>query len=93
MGDERPVDPPPPAEPERPARPPRPNPLAERAEVAVERDERALRAGSRRDFLLLGLGTVAAAVGAWWLLPDRTKARLLPGDSRARAARGSSTAR
>lgn len=37
-----------------------------------------LAAPSRRDFLLLGAGAIAATAGAWWLLPDRTKSHLLP---------------
>ena len=48
-------------------------------ERLIERPRRALAAQSRRDFLLFAAGTLAAAAGAWWLLPDRTKARLLPG--------------
>src|SRR5205823_1254832 len=58
---------------------PRAHPLAEPPETPVERPERALRAHARRDFLLLAAGALASAAGAWWLLPDRTKARLLPG--------------
>jgi len=80
VADQRPPRPPRPPRPAKPPRAPRPNPLAERPEVAVEKDERVLRAGSRRDFLFLALGAMAAAAGAWWLLPDRTKARLLPGE-------------
>jgi DMSO/TMAO reductase YedYZ molybdopterin-dependent catalytic subunit len=53
--------------------------LAERPEVAVEIPARRLRAQSRRDFVLFAAGFAASAVGAWWLLPDRTRARLLPG--------------
>ena len=71
-----------------PAPPPAPPPvprraarswLAERPERVVEVPRRRLAAQSRRDFLLFAAGTVAAAAGAWWLLPDRTRARLLPG--------------
>src|SRR5690348_12430883 len=58
---------------------PRLGPLAERPETIVERPRRTLVAQSRRDFLLFGLATAATAVGAWWLLPERTKARLAPG--------------
>ena len=36
----------------------------------------ALKAQSRRDFLLYGAGAVAAAFGFLWLLPDDTRARL-----------------
>ena len=38
-----------------------------------------LRGASRRAFLAFGAGAIATAAGAWWLLPDRTKARLAPG--------------
>jgi DMSO/TMAO reductase YedYZ molybdopterin-dependent catalytic subunit len=63
-----PVPPPPPA---------RRNFVAERPEVAIELPRRMLITQSRRDFLLLAAGTAVAAAGAWWLLPDGTKARLL----------------
>jgi DMSO/TMAO reductase YedYZ molybdopterin-dependent catalytic subunit len=53
--------------------------LAEPPEDVLEVPSRRLAAQSRRDFLLYGLGVIAAGAGAWWLLPDRTKARLLPG--------------
>jgi len=43
-----------------------------------------LRAHSRRDFVLFTLGALASATTAWWLLPNRTKARLLPGPWRDR---------
>lgn len=50
--------------------------------VAVPRPR--LIAESRRDFLLFTAGTLATIAGAWWLLPDRTKSRLLPGARRQR---------
>lgn len=53
--------------------------VRERPETMESREGSALRAQTRRDFLLFSLGFVASAVGAWWLLPDRTKSRLLPG--------------
>lgn len=56
--------------------------LAERPEIAVEIPRRRLAAQSRRAFILYAVGVAAAAVGAWWLLPDRTKVRLLPGPAR-----------
>src|SRR5204863_4478543 len=56
----------------------------ERPEVAAEVPAARLAAQSRRDFLLFTAGVAATAVGAWWLLPDRTKARLLPGPARDR---------
>lgn len=63
---------------------PRPGPLAERPEAAIEVPASRLAAQSRRDFLLFGAGLLATAIGAWWLLPDRRKARLLPGPARER---------
>jgi DMSO/TMAO reductase YedYZ molybdopterin-dependent catalytic subunit len=53
-------------------------------EAASESDElppmtvprRALKAQSRRDFLLYGAGAVGAALGFVWLLPDETRGRL-----------------
>ena len=53
--------------------------LAEHPEAVIEVPRRRLAAASRRDFLLFALGTLASAAGAWWLLPGRTRARLLPG--------------
>jgi len=53
--------------------------LAERPEVAIEVPTRRLEAQSRRDFLLFAAGLAVAASGAWWILPDRTRAKLLPG--------------
>ena len=53
--------------------------LAERPEPVIEVEPRRLRSQSRRDFLAFTAGAAIAAAGAWWLLPDRTKARLLPG--------------
>jgi DMSO/TMAO reductase YedYZ molybdopterin-dependent catalytic subunit len=52
--------------------------LAEQPETSVEVPRRKLVAQSRRDFLIFAAGALAAATGAWWLLPDRTKMRLLP---------------
>lgn len=63
----------------RPKRPALWERLAERPELAKPASERALKSQSRRDFLWFGAGTLAALAGAWWLLPDKTKARLLPG--------------
>jgi len=72
-------EPPPPAPKAR-----RPTFFAERPEPVLEIPADRLRAQSRRDFVLLALGTLASATAAWWLLPDRTKARLLPGPWRDR---------
>jgi DMSO/TMAO reductase YedYZ molybdopterin-dependent catalytic subunit len=58
--------------------------MIERPELPIEIPSRKLAAQSRRDFLLFGLGALATAVGAWWLLPDRTRTRLLPGGARDR---------
>ena len=58
--------------------------LAERPEIAIETPRRRLAAQSRRDFLLFAAGLLATTAGAWWLLPDRAKARLLPGAARDR---------
>ncbi|MEO5989004.1 MAG: molybdopterin-dependent oxidoreductase [Candidatus Eisenbacteria bacterium] len=38
--------------------------------------ERQLRAQTRRDFLLFTVGTIAAGLGAWWLLPNAVRGRL-----------------
>ena len=65
----------------RPARPKGPSlleRLAERPESMEPMADGRIRTQSRRDFLLFGLGAAVAAAGAWWLLPDRTKARILP---------------
>jgi DMSO/TMAO reductase YedYZ molybdopterin-dependent catalytic subunit len=71
--DPEPLPPPAPRAP-----PPRRQPfLAERPEVAVEVPRRRLSAQSRRDFVLFTAGVIASALGAWWLLPDRRKTRLV----------------
>jgi molybdopterin-dependent oxidoreductase-like protein protein len=71
--------------------PPPPTPQAKRLSFFAERPEEVfeiaadrLRAHSRRDFVLFTLGVLASASTAWWLLPNRTKARLLPGPWRDR---------
>lgn len=58
--------------------------VSERSESVVDTDVRRLRAVSRRDFLLLAAGTLGSLAGAWWLLPERTKQRVLPGAARKR---------
>ena len=64
-----------------PAPPPPPAPrlgfFTERPEVAVEVPVRRLAAQSRRDFIWFAAGVIASGLGAWWLLPDRRKARLV----------------
>ncbi len=70
-----------------PAPKPAPAPRAgspEPAERVIEVPSSRLVAQARRDFLLFGAGALAAATGAWFLLPDRTKGRLLPGAARDR---------
>ena len=56
-------------------------PLAERfrepEEIAVDVPVSKIRSRSRRDFLLLGAGALAAAGGLWWLLPDETRQKHL----------------
>jgi DMSO/TMAO reductase YedYZ molybdopterin-dependent catalytic subunit len=73
--------------PEPPPPPRRPRPgdlLAERPEIAIEIPRSRLAAQSRRDFLLFAAGILTAGAGAWWLLPDRARARLFPGPERDR---------
>jgi DMSO/TMAO reductase YedYZ molybdopterin-dependent catalytic subunit len=65
--------------PEPPPAPARVPWYAERPESVIEVEPRRLRSQTRRDFLAFTAGAAIAAAGAWWLLPDRTKARLLPG--------------
>ena len=52
--------------------------LAEPPETLVEVPARRLARATRRDFLLFGAGAVAAAAGAWWLLPDDARGLFLP---------------
>jgi len=47
-------------------------------ETAIEVPRAWLAAKSRRDFLVFAAGALAAGTLAWWLLPDRTRRRLLP---------------
>ena len=54
------------------------SPFAEGPEYIETVPRRALDARTRRDFLLFAAGALATGLGAWWLLPDRTRARLLP---------------
>ena len=58
--------------------------MIEKPEIPEAASGRALAAQSRREFLAFGAGVLATAMGAWWLLPDRTKARLLPAAARDR---------
>jgi DMSO/TMAO reductase YedYZ molybdopterin-dependent catalytic subunit len=53
--------------------------LAEPPETVVEVPRGLLAARSRRDFLLFGVGATVVGALAWWLLPDATRSRLLPG--------------
>jgi len=81
---EPPAPPAPPSTPPPPPAPKRPSFFSERPETIVEIPKEQLVAHSRRSFLFFGLGALASATTAWWLLPDRTKARLLPGPWRDR---------
>jgi DMSO/TMAO reductase YedYZ molybdopterin-dependent catalytic subunit len=78
-------EPSPPSPPSKLAPPVRRRPsLAERLrepeEIPIELPASKLRARTRRDFLLFGAGTLVAAGGLWWLLPDETKRKhLTPG--------------
>ncbi len=77
-----PVVSPAPAEPPAPARaasPPsrRPGFFAERPGAIEDVPRTRLTSATRRDLLLWTLGAAAAAVGGWWLLPDRARHRLL----------------
>jgi DMSO/TMAO reductase YedYZ molybdopterin-dependent catalytic subunit len=54
--------------------------LREPEEVPIALPEAKARARTRRDFFLFGAGTLAAAAGLWWLLPDDTREmHLTPG--------------
>jgi DMSO/TMAO reductase YedYZ molybdopterin-dependent catalytic subunit len=52
--------------------------MIEKPEIPEAASAKALARQSRRDFLAFGAGILATLAGAWWLMPDRTKARLLP---------------
>src|SRR5262245_29652153 len=58
-----------------PLKPRKPGFLEERPEPVFEVPSREVQRQSRRDFLLLGLGTAAALTGMWWLMPDRARSR------------------
>jgi DMSO/TMAO reductase YedYZ molybdopterin-dependent catalytic subunit len=53
--------------------------FAERPEDEFDVPRTRLAAQSRRDFVLFAAGLLAAASGAWVLLPERAKSRLKPG--------------
>jgi len=69
---------PPPRDPEPPPSP-RGGSSIEPPELPIDVPRSALTSQSRRAFLLFAAGTIAAAAGAWWLIPDATKRRLAPG--------------
>ena len=50
--------------------------MIEKPELPEAASAQALARQTRRDFLAFGAGILASLAGAWWLLPDRTKARL-----------------
>ncbi len=80
---EPPAAAPTPEPPPAPAPPPhRPSFIEERPEELVVAPRAALARQSRRDFLLLIAGSAAAAGLGWWLLPNMTRARLLPRGAR-----------
>lgn len=54
--------------------------MIEKPEIPEAASASALSKQSRRDFLAWSLGVVASVAGAWWLLPDKTKARLVRHD-------------
>jgi DMSO/TMAO reductase YedYZ molybdopterin-dependent catalytic subunit len=47
--------------------------LREPDEIPIEVPLRTLRSRTRRDFLLFWAGTLGAAAGLWWLMPDRAR--------------------
>lgn len=73
-----------PAKPKAPTKPKGPPVWAEPPETPVVLPATRLAAQSRRDFLMFLAGTAVAAAGAWWLLPDRAKARWLGAAARDR---------
>src|SRR5690349_1818867 len=54
--------------------------MIEKPEIPEAASAGALAKQSRRDFLAFTAGTLATLVGAWWLLPEKTKARLTTHD-------------
>jgi len=58
--------------------------MIEKPEIPEAASGHAIAQQSRREFIAFTAGILATAAGAWWLLPDRTKARLLPGAARDR---------
>jgi len=67
--------------------PPRPA-----TDTPIEVPGRKLAAQTRRDFLLFTAGTIAAGLGAWWLLPSAVRGRLPGSESLdSLAARGGLT--
>jgi DMSO/TMAO reductase YedYZ molybdopterin-dependent catalytic subunit len=75
------VEPPPQIEPPPPVRMKSRSPQSwwqEPPETGIEVPDARLRATTRRDFLLFTAGAIASAAGAWWLLPDGTRRRMLP---------------
>jgi DMSO/TMAO reductase YedYZ molybdopterin-dependent catalytic subunit len=58
---------------ERPARRSLAARLREPEEIILDMPASTVRARTRRDFLLFGAGSLAAAGGLWWILPDETR--------------------
>lgn len=50
-------------------------------DAPIEVPSRRLAAQTRRDFLLFAAGTIAAGLGAWWLLPSAVRRRLPASES------------
>ena len=62
------------------------------SDAPIEVPSRTLTAQTRRDFLLFTAGTIAAGLGAWWLLPSAVRRRLPGSDALdSLAARGGLT--
>ncbi len=51
------------------------------SDAPIEVSSRKLAAQTRRDFLLFAAGTIAAGLGAWWLLPSAVRRRLPASES------------
>lgn len=64
-----------PSEPEATAKP---SAFTELPEQQFSVPARSLKMQTRREFLIFGAGTVAAAAGFWWLLPSDLHERVLP---------------
>lgn len=59
----------------------KPDPRRAASDAPIEVSSRKLAAQTRRDFLLFAAGTIAAGLGAWWLLPSAVRRRLPASES------------